>query len=306
MQDLNDLYYFAKIVEFKGFAAASRALDIPKSKLSRRIQMLEERLGVRLLHRSSRKFSVTEIGQQYYHYCHALLMDAENAQEFIDLNRTEPRGIIRVSCPPALLHYHMGEFLTTFMLQYPKLRIYIDATNRNVDVLNEGIDIAFRVRYPPLKDSDLVMKKFVTSAQCLVAHPRVLSTQPIPRTLDELHQFRTIGLGNAEQQNAWVLHHAEQGTVHFQHDPDFIVNDMTGVLQAVIHGLGIAPLPIMMAHEYIERKELIMILPEWQLTSGIVHAAYASRKGLLPAIKKLLDYLEEQFALLDQKKLGYQ
>lgn len=306
MQDLNDLYYFAKIVEYGGFAAAGRALDIPKSKLSRRVAMLEERLGVRLLHRSSRQFSVTETGQQYYQYCHALLIDAENAQEFIDLNRSEPRGTIRVSCPPALLHYHMGEFLTKFMLQYPKIKIYIDTTNRNVDVLNEGIDIAFRVRYPPLKDSGLVMKKFVTSAQCLVAHPSVLSTQPIPRTLDELHQFRTIGLGNAEQQNVWVLHHALEGTVHFQHEPDLIVNDMTGVLQAVIHGLGIAPLPIMMAQEYISRKELIVILPEWQPTSGIVHAAYPSRKGLLPAIKKLLDYLGEQFAQLDQQKLGYQ
>ncbi|MFW1830090.1 LysR substrate-binding domain-containing protein [Acinetobacter baumannii] len=305
MQDLNDLYYFAKIVEYGGYSAAARALDIPKSKLSRRVALLEERLGVRLLHRSTRQFSVTELGQQYYQYCHAILIDAENAQEFIDLNQSEPRGTIRVSCPPALLHHHMGEFLTKFMLQFPKIKIYIDVTNRNVDVLNEGIDIAFRVRYPPLKDSGLVMKKFVTSDQCLVAHPRALSKQPIPQTLDELHQFRTIGLGNAEQQSVWVLHHQEHGTTHFQHDPDLIVNDMTGVLQAVIHGLGIAPLPIMMAHEYILRKELIVVLPEWKPTSGIVHAAYASRKGLLPAIKRLLDFLEEQFNQLDKDLLGY-
>ncbi len=158
MQDLNDLYYFAKIVEYGGYSAAARALDIPKSKLSRRVALLEERLGVRLLHRSTRQFSVTELGQQYYQYCHAILIDAENAQEFIDLNQSEPRGTIRVSCPPALLHHHMGEFLTKFMLQFPKIKIYIDVTNRNVDVLNEGIDIAFRVRYPPLKDSGLVMK----------------------------------------------------------------------------------------------------------------------------------------------------
>lgn len=306
MQDLNDLYYFARVVEHGGFAAAGRALDIPKSKLSRRITLLEERLGVRLLHRSSRQFSVTEIGQQYYQYCHALLMDAEHAQEFIELNRSEPTGIIRVSCPPALLHYHLGELLSRFMLQYPKVKIYIDATNRNVDVLNEGIDIAFRVRYPPLQDSDLVMKKLAVSTQCLVAHPRVLQTQPLPVTLDDLKQFRTIGLGNAEQQCIWFLHHDTQGSVGFQHDPVLIVNDICGVLHGVLQGVGIAPLPMMIAHEYILKGALLRVLPEWKPTSGIVHAAYASRKGLLPSVRMLLDYISTEFEQLIQHQAGYE
>ena len=109
MQDLNDLYYFAQVVEHGGFAPAGRALGIPKSKLSRRIALLEERLGVRLLQRSTRRFSVTEIGQDYYGHCKAMLVEAEAAQEAIELTRAEPRGVVRLTCPVALLHARVGD-----------------------------------------------------------------------------------------------------------------------------------------------------------------------------------------------------
>ena len=146
MVDLNDLFYFAKVVEFGGFAPASRAITVPKSKLSRRVAGLEERLGVRLINRSSRQFSVTEVGQQYYEHCKAMLVEAESAQEAIDTVTAEPRGVIRLACPITLLHVHIGSFLADFMKQYPEITVHLEATNRRVDVISEGVDVAIRVR----------------------------------------------------------------------------------------------------------------------------------------------------------------
>lgn len=172
MEDLNTLYYFTQVVEHRGFAAAGRALDMPKSKLSRRISELEERLGVRLINRTSRHCSLTEIGQAYYQRCLAMRVEAESAAEVIELNRSEPQGIVRLSCPTALLNSWVGPMLTRYMLQYPLVELHVESTNRRVDVIYEGFDIALRIRFPPLENTDLVMKVLGNSTQCLVGSPQ--------------------------------------------------------------------------------------------------------------------------------------
>src|SRR5688572_22986132 len=123
MQDLNDLYYFVQVVDHGGFAAAARAIGIQKSKLSRRILLLEERLGVRLLNRSSRRFSVTEIGREFYDRCAAMLIEAEAAEQVIAETRTEPRGVIRVSCPVALVSSQFGALIAQFMVENPAVEV---------------------------------------------------------------------------------------------------------------------------------------------------------------------------------------
>lgn len=158
MQDLNDLYYFVQVVEHQGFAPAGRALSIPKSKLSRRIALLEERLGVRLIQRSTRRFAVTEIGQAYYQHCLAMLVEANAAQEVIDRVSAQPQGTVRISCPTALLDYQIGDILARFLATCPRVQMQLESTNRRVDVIGEGFDIAIRVRFLLLEDSGLVMR----------------------------------------------------------------------------------------------------------------------------------------------------
>lgn len=119
MQDLNDFVWFVKVVEHSGFAAAGRALDQPKSKLSRRIAQLEERLGVRLIQRTTRQFAVTEVGQTFYQHCKAMLVEAEAAEEAVAALQAEPRGMVRITCPVTLLHVHVGPMLARFMARYP-------------------------------------------------------------------------------------------------------------------------------------------------------------------------------------------
>ncbi|HET6605577.1 MAG TPA: LysR family transcriptional regulator, partial [Rhodopila sp.] len=130
MQDLNDLYYFVQVVDHGGFAAAGRALGLQKSRLSRRILMLEERLGVRLLNRSSRRFSVTEIGREFYNRCVAMLVEAEAAEHVVAEVSAEPRGIIRVSCPVALLSFQFGALIAQFMAKHPAVEVHLESTNR--------------------------------------------------------------------------------------------------------------------------------------------------------------------------------
>ena len=144
MQDLNDLYFFARAVEHGAFAAAGRALGIPRSKLSRRVAVLEERLGVRLIQRSTRRFSVTELGLEYHRRCLAMLAEAEAAQAVIENVRTEPQGVVRVACPPGLLASGIGASITSFMAANPKVEIQLRAPHGYVDVIGDAYDVVVR------------------------------------------------------------------------------------------------------------------------------------------------------------------
>ncbi|WP_336988511.1 LysR family transcriptional regulator, partial [Aeromonas hydrophila] len=155
MQDLNDLYYFVQVVDHGGFAPAGRAIGMPKSRLSRRIAQLEERLGVRLLQRSTRQFAVTELGRTYYEHCKAMLVEAEAAQAAIEMTRAEPCGLIRMSCPIALLHTHIGPMLADFMARHPQIRVELEGTNRRGGPPPRGCGVAIRGRPPPPQDSEL-------------------------------------------------------------------------------------------------------------------------------------------------------
>jgi DNA-binding transcriptional LysR family regulator len=130
MHDLNDLFFYVQAVDNGGFAPAGRKLGMPKSKLSRRIALLEERLGVRLIQRSTRHFVVTEIGQDYYRHCVAMLIEAEAAEAAVERSRSEPRGIVRLSCPTALAALAVGEMVARFMMQNPHVQVHMDVGNR--------------------------------------------------------------------------------------------------------------------------------------------------------------------------------
>ncbi|HTH67766.1 MAG TPA: LysR family transcriptional regulator, partial [Rhodanobacter sp.] len=145
LQDLNDLYFFAAVVEHGGFSAAGRALGVPKSRLSKRVAQLEERLGVRLLQRTTRRFVVTEVGERFYAHCRAVLEEAQAAQDAVDELRAEPRGMVRLSCPVSLAQTVMAYVLPDFLALYPKMQVRVLSSDRRVDVIGEGYDLAIRV-----------------------------------------------------------------------------------------------------------------------------------------------------------------
>ena len=177
MMDLNDMLYFAEVVERGGFASAGRALGIPKSRLSRRVAELEARLGVRLLQRTTRKLSLTEVGEAYLRHCQAMRESAQAAADTVAQVQTTPRGTIRVSCPVTLAQTVVAELMPRFLAQYPEVRIDMLVSNRAVNLVEEGIDVALRVR-PSVDDSgSMVVKRLDHTTQILVASPELLIRQ---------------------------------------------------------------------------------------------------------------------------------
>ncbi|TBV06729.1 LysR family transcriptional regulator [Phytopseudomonas dryadis] len=299
MRDLNDLYYYVQVVNHGGFAPAGRALGIPKSKLSRRIALLEERLGTRLIQRSTRRFTVTDSGQTYYDHCKAMLVEADAADEAIALTHAEPCGTVRMTCPVALLDARIADMLAAFMVAYPRVQIHLEETNRRVDVVGEGIDIAIRVRPPPLEDSDLVMRVLADRRQCLVVCPHLLQGG-IPTVPADLSGLPSMDLGLPQHEHVWNLIGPDGTQAAIRHQPRLITRSMLALRTAAVAGVGVVQLPSMMVRGQIARGELVQVIPGWAPRREIIHAVFASRRGLLPSVRALVDFLAERFRELDE------
>lgn len=293
MQDLNDLFYFSIVVEKGGFAAAGRALDIPKSRLSRRISQLEERLGVRLLQRSTRRFAVTDAGQRFYRHCQAVIAEAQAAEEAVAQLTTEPRGLVRMSCPVSITQNAIANMLPGFLEKYPQVKILLLSTNRRIDLINEGVDVALRVRFKLDTDADLVVRSFGHSRALLVASPAYLDLHGRPQQPEDLARLATISIAELEAQS-WDLTSRDGRHYQFEHQPRLMCGDFPLVRAAAEKGLGVALLPESVCCSALASGKLEVILPEWSPPQGVVHCVYPSRRGVLPAVRVLIDWLAEK------------
>ena len=296
MQDLNDFAWFVKVVDYGGFAAAGRALDQPKSKLSRRVAQLEARLGVRLIQRTTRQFTVTEPGQTFYQHCKAMLVEAEAAEEAVAALQAEPRGIVRITCPVTLLHVHVGPMLARFMARYPGINLQLEATNRRVDLVGEGVDVAIRVRPRPFDDSDLVLRVLADRGHCLVAGPQLLERMGNPSMPSELSEWPGLSMGAGKQVHKWELSGPEGAKAEIHYTPRFITTDMLALREAAMAGVGVVQLPILMVRDQLVSGELVRVLEEWEPRREVIHAVYPSRRGLLPSVRALVDFLTDEYA----------
>jgi DNA-binding transcriptional LysR family regulator len=301
MHDLNDMVYFAEVVEHGGFAAAGRALGIPRTRLSRRIAELEERLGAQLLQRSTRSLSLTYAGELYLRHCLAVRDTANAASEAISQVQTTPRGTVRISCPVTLAQSTVGALLPSFMAQYPDVNIDMRVINRPVDPIDEGIDIALRVR-PVIEDSlHLVAKTLDISRMILVAEPSKITSRGGVNVPSDLAKIDTIAMSALEGKNTWILNGPNGEQYHHTHTPRYIADDLLTLYYAALAGTGAALLPDYMCSSAIANGKLVKLLPDWALPAGIVHAVYPARRSLVPAIKALLDYFAAHFAHIQPK-----
>lgn len=293
MQDLNDLLYFAEVVDRGGFAAAGRALGIPKSRLSRRVAELEARIGVRLLQRTTRKLSLTAVGEQFHRHCVAMREDAQAAEETVAQAQSEPRGIIRIACPVTLAQTTLGPILPQFLARYPQVRVDMRVSNRAVDLVEEGFDVALRVR-PTLDDSgSLVVKNFGSTQTLLVGSPAQLARQGRPTTVADLDRLDTVNMSSADGRAVWHLIGPDGATHAFQHQPRYVADDLLTLKLAVLRGTGICVLPDYMCSDEIRDRLLVPVLAGWAPRPGIFHAVFPSRRGLVPAVRRFLDFLDE-------------
>lgn len=295
MQDLNDLLYFAKVVEHGGFMAAGRVLGIPKSRLSRRVAELERRLGVRLLQRTTRRLSLTDIGNQYYQHCRSMLAEAEAAEEAIAHSSAEPRGLIRVSCPELLAKTMLGPALPRFMARHPQVRVWLEATNRRVDLIEEGIDVALRVRNVIEDSANLVVRRLGISRVILVASPALLQRHPPPTMPSELGALPALTMSRADGRASWVLLDDAGHSYAIQIDaPRLMTDDMVVLRDAAVAGLGVAALPAHYCHQELADGRLARLLPAFDFPWGILHAAFPTRRGMSPAVRAFIDFLDQE------------
>lgn len=289
--DLNDLAYFAEVVNHGGFAAAGRALREPKSKLSRRVAGLEERLGLRLIERSSRRFRVTDIGYAFYERCRAIQLEAEQAEALVREVRSEPQGRIRFSCPTGMVELVSG-LVAGFLAEHPKVRLQMLATDRPVDLIEERIDLALRVRVALTSDAELTMRSLGGSTRILVASPPLAGALREPADLARAPMLAT---NDADAETEWALETDDGRQMTHLHEARLGCGDMTAVREAAIAGLGVALLPWHVCMHALEEGRLVRTLPEWRGQKGVVHLVFTTRRGLPPAVRALIDHLAARF-----------
>jgi DNA-binding transcriptional LysR family regulator len=294
MESLDDFYYFAKVVEHGGYASAGRALAIPKSRLSRHVTELETRLNVRLVNRSTRRFVVTDIGHEVYRHATAMLGEAEAAVAAVEFARAEPRGVVRMSCPVSLAQNPLAGLLPEFFTRYPAIRLLIHASNRRVDVLNEGFDLALRVRTRPSGEDGLVMRSFGPARELLVASRSYLDGAGRPQRPEELKAHATLGFFPESDTQRWQLSGPDEETVQVEVAPRLICHDFVVMRAAALAGSGIALLPESLVRMDLDAGRLEPVLHHWTLPQGVLHVVFQGRRGLLPAVRATLDYLAER------------
>jgi len=304
MQDLNDIAYFASVVENKGFSAAARSLGLPKSTLSRHVTQLEERLGMRLLERSTRHFRLTDAGNSYYQKARAVLDELDAAEKELDQMRSGPCGIVRLAAPLASAQYLLPQFLPAFLKRYPMIKLQVIVTDRPVDLFEDKIDIAIRVR-AELGNEMLTMRKLANSRRVLVASPGFVAEHAIagddPKTLAGL-AFLSSNENAVRQSYTLVGPSGRRETVSFE--PRLWTTDFNLVRGAAIDGLGIAFLPSEMVQAALADGRLVRILPGWQSEQTTIHLVFAGQKSLTPAGRLLVDYLAEHMETVIERGMG--
>ena len=268
------------------------------SKLSRRIAALETELGVRLINRTTRRLSLTEAGKTLHRHCLALLGEAQAAKDAMSQILGSPQGLVRISCPTGLLQGGVADVLARFLAKHPRVRIALDATNRRVDVVDEGLDIAMRVRKPPMEDSDLAMRVLGPDEMILVASPELIAAHGEPRTLEDIARMPTLSMGSADERSTWRFLGMDGEPVELTHSPRLCTDDLFTLRRAALQGTGAVLVPRLLVANDLERGALIRLLPPLKAHVGIMHAVFPSRRGMVPAVRALLDLLSETVRLL--------
>lgn len=294
MQDLDDLIYFAAVVRHRGFAPAARALNVPKSKLSRRMARLEDRLKVRLLERSTRRFRVTDVGMDLFRHCENIAAEVEAAEDAVARVRSEPSGLVRLSSPFDFNLPILAQILPGFLDAHPRVRLQIIATSRRIDLIEERVDVALRVRTKLDTDPDLTMRVLGHSRIVLVASPDFIAKNGVPSSPDGIAALPTISMSEQAAGDSWELAAADGRKLMIRNEPRLSSSDLNLLLGAACSGLGLALLPDRICRRAILEGALVHVLPEWSAGEATIHLVFTSRRGLLPAVRAFVDYLARE------------
>ena len=296
--NLNDLVLFAAAVEHGGFAAASRQLGVPKSTISKRVAELEEALSARLIHRTSRSFSLTELGRDFYEHARAALIETEAAEAVVLRRQAEPSGIVRITASVPTAQMHLAPHLPALSRAYPQLRVQLEVTDRFVDLVQEGVDIAVRDHFAPLPDSGLVQRSLRSDRVILVAAPDYLERVGEPQSPLDLSAHD--GLLASATATSWRLSGPDGQTLSVTPSPRMVANESTVLIGAAMAGLGVVCLPESFCLAAIAGDRLRHVLPQWSAGRVTTTLVMPHRRGQLPAVRATVEFLARCIGAADQ------
>jgi DNA-binding transcriptional LysR family regulator len=290
--NLNDLYFFVQAVEHGGFSAAGRRLGVPKSTVSKRVAELEDRLGVRLIQRTSRSFSLTDLGRDFFRHAQASVIEAEMAETIVRTHLGEPSGIVRMTAAVPTAQFVLADHLAELSMRYPKLHLSLHVSDRFVDIIQEGFDIAVRSHQAPLPDSTLLQKKLATHPFFVVASPDYVRTHGEPLRPEDLAGHRAVTAGQAD--NSWRLTSDSGEEVPASPKPTFSADEPMVMMKAALAGLGLTCLPTSVCRGALAEGRLVRLLPDWTAGSITTTILMPHRRGQLPAVRAVVDFLSER------------
>lgn len=293
MHNINAMVIFAKVVQAGGFTAAANVLGLPKSNISRHVSRLENELNVRLLERSTRRIRLTEIGEIYYRHCQRVIEEVEQAELSVNQMQEGPRGVLRVSASVTSGQQLLSPILSGFLLQYPEVQLQLELSNRRIDLIDEGFDLAIRIG--PLADSRLVSRYLGKSRLYLYASKQYTRRMGAPVAPHELSDHRLL-LMNEMGLNDALLLLGPQGVEKLPVMPYCTVNDFHTLHQLTNDGIGIAVLPHYMCNNEVKKRCLLRVLPDWEVPPLDFHALYPSHRGETPKLRTFLDFLVEKLS----------
>jgi DNA-binding transcriptional LysR family regulator len=288
--DLNDIVVFTKVVETKSFTGAADALGLPKSTVSRKLAQLEERLGVRLVQRTTRKLALTEIGEAYYERCARIVADVMSAEQLVTDMQATPRGRLRVTSSVDFATKWFGDIIASFLEKYPDINIELEATDRVVDLIEDGFDLA--VRFGPMPESTLIARRLCTVTLVLCASPAYLARCGTPKTIEDLDGHDHVLFTPTSRNQTWTLVNGEV-THEFGRPARFASNNFGAALTSALAGSGIALISDFMVGELFNSGRLVRVLPEWTTRPTEVHAVYPAREKLPPRLSLFIDHLAQ-------------
>lgn len=289
--DLNDYFYFVHVVEKGGFSAAARALGMPKSRLSRHIAALEERLDTRLIQRTTRQFNVTDIGDVFYQHARALIDEMENAEAAVKRKKNTLSGNVTLSCSVGVAQFALKEILARFLSDNPLVTVSQQVTNQNIDLVASGVDLSIRGHTGPLPDSTLVQRKIATvewNLFCAVGYQEASGAIEGP---DQLAEQPTLALGWQSPRGTWSLESYLGERLEIGITPRLKSEDMATLKEAAIQGLGIVALPAYTCRREVHEGQLERVLSDWHAGVAQLSFIQPSRRGVSPPVEALRDYI---------------
>ncbi len=285
--DLNEIAIFVKVVDAGSFTGAAKSLGLPKSTVSRKITQLEERLGVRLLQRTTRTLSLTDTGSAYYNQCSRIISDVEEANIAVTEMQSKPKGLLRLTAPMLFGAEVLSDLVSEFLQNNPEIQLEIMLTDQPLDLIQEGIDVAFRVGQ--LADSSLIARSLGNVKTITCASPAYIDKHGSPAHPSELHQHTILGW-NAR--NTWEYDTPEAISIDLK--PKVQVNDALSMRKMALNGLGIARLPAFLCAEDIKDGRLAPILCDWSYSSTPIHALYPSNRHLSVKVRSFVDFIVDE------------